>query len=63
MSLVLEAQNQISKSADTRANYKDLSALSSDLTLGLCKYGVTLHWEATSSDVSSPDRVMRITRM
>ena len=41
MSLVLEAQNQISKSADTRANYKDLSAQSSDLPLGLCEYGVS----------------------
>ena len=33
--------HQISKSADTRANYKDLSVLSPDLPLCLCEYGVT----------------------
>ena len=40
VSFVLEEQNQISKSADTRANYKDLSALTSDLPLGLSEYMV-----------------------
>ena len=38
---VLEEQNQISKCADTRANYKHLSVLSSDLPLGLCEYPVS----------------------
>ena len=41
VSFVLEEQNQISKCDDTRANYKHLSVLSSDVPLGLCEYPVS----------------------